>query len=203
MTLVNPAPTLSDGLVTLRAHRDGDIVGTLEQCQDPESQRWTTVPVPYSMADAEQYVRKIVPTGWADGTSWSFAIEVDGRFAGSIDLRDEGTGRADLGYGAHPWVRGQGAMRAALRLIVEWGFTHQELTAIGWRAFEGNWASRKLAWRVGFLMEGTVRQLLPQRGELRDAWVGTLLATDPREPAEPWNLDGVSRRSAVFGAPTG
>ncbi len=186
MTLGNPAPTLTDGRVTLRAHQDSDVRGVYEQCQDPESQRWTTVPVPYSMGDATQFVSDSIPTGWADGTSWSFAIEVDERFAGSVDLRDEGTGRADLGYGTHPWVRGSGAMEAALRLLVEWGFTAQGLTAIGWRAFEGNWASRKVAWRLGFRIEGTVRQLLPQRGALLDAWVGTLLATDPREPAEPW-----------------
>ncbi|MGH3361135.1 MAG: GNAT family N-acetyltransferase, partial [Nocardioides sp.] len=27
---------------------------------------------------------------------------------------------------------------------------------------------------------------LPQRGDLRDAWVGTLLRNDPREPTAPW-----------------
>ena len=50
----------------------------------------------------------------------------------------------------------------------------------------GNWASRKLAWRLGFTFEGKVRSWLPHRGELRDAWVGTLLADDPREPQGRW-----------------
>ena len=56
-----------------------------------------------------------------------------------------------------------------------------------WWANTGNWASRKVAWRLGFTMEGTVRQYLPHRGELRDAWVATLLAGDPREPRTAWD----------------
>ena len=39
-------PTLTDGVVTLRAHRPDDVEGSMEQSRDPESQRWTTVPVP-------------------------------------------------------------------------------------------------------------------------------------------------------------
>ena len=45
-------PTLTDGAVTLRAHAAADLQRSWEQCQDPESIRWTTVPVPYSHADA-------------------------------------------------------------------------------------------------------------------------------------------------------
>jgi len=39
-------PTLTDGTVTLRAHREDDAEGAFEQCQDPVSQQWTTVPLP-------------------------------------------------------------------------------------------------------------------------------------------------------------
>ena len=52
-----------------------------------------------------------------------------------------------------------------------------------WWAHAGNWASRKLAWRLGFSFDGTVRQWLPQRGELRDGWVGTLLRGEPASRA--------------------
>ena len=55
-----------------------------------------------------------------------------------------------------------------------------------WRAYVGNWPSRRLAWRLGFRLEGTLRRYLLQRGERRDAWVGTLLRDDPRAPATTW-----------------
>src|SRR3954452_16432166 len=49
-------PTLTDGTVTLRAHRPEDAQGSFEQSRDPLSQRWTTVPVPYTMDDARAFV---------------------------------------------------------------------------------------------------------------------------------------------------
>ncbi|MGC4108884.1 MAG: GNAT family N-acetyltransferase [Nocardioides sp.] len=183
---MDSAPTLTDGTVTLRAHRLDDVQGCLEQCQDPLSQRWTTVPVPYSLDDARRFVTERIPQGWADGTSWGFAVEVDGRFAGTVELRDEGEGRLEVAFGSHPWVRGTGAMERAVRLLVDWGFAERGARVTIWRASRGNWASRKLAWRLGFSFDGTVRASLPQRGELRDGWVGTLLATDDREPKGQW-----------------
>lgn len=180
------APTLTDGVVTLRAHRASDLPAIVEQSQDPASQRWTIVPVPYTLADAEEYVGEIVPSGWADGSSWGFALEAEGRFAGSVDLRPQGADRADLGFGSHPWARGTGYVERGVRLLLEWGFTDRDLRTISWRAHLGNWASRRLAWRLGFAIEGTIRQWSPQRGELRDVWVGTLLRGEPRSPRTAW-----------------
>jgi RimJ/RimL family protein N-acetyltransferase len=179
-------PTLSDGTVTLRAHREEDAQGVYEQCQDPLSQEWTTVPLPYSLEDGRTFVTETMPAGWADGRNFGFAVEVDNRYAGTVELRDEGAGRLELAYGSHPWVRGTGAMERAVRLLVDWGFSDRQARVIVWRANKGNWPSRKLAWRLGFKVEGTVRASLPHRGELRDGWVGTLLPDDERAPNGTW-----------------
>lgn len=183
---MDAAPTLTDGVVTLRAHRPDDVPGCLEQSLDPVSQQWTTVPVPYTIEHARHFVTEVVPQGWADGTSWGFAVEAEGRYAGTVQLRDEHDGRLELAFGSHPWVRGTGLMQRAVRLLVDWGFAERGARVILWRAHRGNWASRKLVWRLGFTVEGTIRSALAQRGELRDAWVGTLLATDDREPKGRW-----------------
>ncbi len=180
------APTLTDGVVTLRPHRPEDAEGCYEQCQDPVSRQWTTVPVPYTREMAVHWVTEVMPAGWADGSSWGFAVEVEGRYAGTVELRDEGEGRAEVAFGSHPWVRGTGAVERAVRLLLEWGFAHRGLRVVVWRANAGNWPSRKLAWRLGFSFDGTVRRSLPQRGELRDGWLGTLLDTDDRGPSTPW-----------------
>jgi RimJ/RimL family protein N-acetyltransferase len=191
MVLPSTAPTLSSGDVTLRAHRRDDAGGSLEQCLDPLSRRWTTVPLDYTYADALRFVTEVMPGGWVDGSEWGFAVEAlddDGtpRYAGTISLRNQGSRRAEVAYGSHPWVRGRGVMERALRLLLAWGFDEQGLETVVWWANRGNWASRRLAWRLGFAVEGAPRQWLPQRGTLRDAWVGTLLATDPRHPTRPW-----------------
>jgi RimJ/RimL family protein N-acetyltransferase len=179
-------PTLTDGAVTLRLHEERDVEGIFEQCTDAVSQRWTRVPVPYLRENARTFALEIIPAGWADGTSWGFAVDVGGRFAGSVELRNWGWGRAEIAYGAHPWARGTGHMLAALRLLVDWGFAEHDLKTIVWRANKGNWASRKLAWRLGFSFDGTVRGYLPQRGELHDGWIGTLLRSDDRQPKGVW-----------------
>jgi RimJ/RimL family protein N-acetyltransferase len=189
-------PTLTDGLVTLRGHREDDAAACLEQCQDPVSQAWTTVPVPYTMEDARRFVREIMPGGWASDQEWAFAVDApdtDGtpRYAGTVSLRNEGDRRAEIAYGSHPWVRGTGHVERALRLLLDWGFRPaaeggRDLETVIWWANDGNWASRKVAWRLGFSFAGTVRRWLPQRGELIDAWVGSLLRDDPRHPRHPW-----------------
>ncbi len=179
-------PTLTDGVVTLRAHRADDLPRMVEQCRDPLSIAWTTVPVPYAESDAEEYALRVLPAGWTEGTEWAFAVELEGRYAGTVSLRDEGPGRAEIAYGSHPDVRGTGAVLRALRLLVDWGFGELGLESIVWQAFTGNWPSRRVAWRLGFNVDGTLRRYLPQRGERRDAWIGTLLEDDPREPRSTW-----------------
>jgi RimJ/RimL family protein N-acetyltransferase len=179
------APTLTDGTVTLRAHREDDVPGVLEQAVDPTSVRWTTVPTPYDVDDARAFVREVMPGGWPSGR-WGFAVEYDGRYAGTVELRDEGGGRAEIAFGSAPWVRGTGAMERACRVLVRWGFTEQDIRTVVWHAHVGNWRSRRLAWRLGFSFDGTLRGFLRHRGELVDAWSGTLLSTDDGKPRTTW-----------------
>ena len=185
------APTLTDGPVTLRHPQESDVQGAWEQCQDPLSQQWTTVPIPYSHDDARDFMLGFVPGAWESDKEWGFVVEAEGRYAGHIALRNEGNRRAEIAYGSHPWVRGTGHMERALRMLLDWGFREKDLATVIWLANVGNWASRRLAWKLGFSFEGTLRQWLPHRGELRDAWAGTLLADDPREPQGRWIDDAV------------
>lgn len=185
-------PTLTDGVVTLRAHGEDDVPSVLEQCLDPLSQQWTTVPVPYTLDHAKQFVRHAMPGGWTSDQEWAFAIEAvdpvsgEPRFGGTVSLRNQGEARAEIAYGSHPWIRGRGYVDRALRLLLEWGFAEGDLHTVVWWANRGNWASRKVAWRLGFSFDGTLRRWLPHRGELLDGWVGTLLREEPMVPRHPW-----------------
>jgi RimJ/RimL family protein N-acetyltransferase len=194
MPLVS-VPVLSDGVVTLRGHREEDVPGCLEQSTDPVSMRWTRVRVPYGLEDARRFVRETMPGGWATDQEWGFAVEAEAdgspRYAGTVSLRNQGPGRAEVAYGAHPWARGRGIVERALRLLLAWGFSPVEeggrgLETVIWWAERGNWASRKVAWRVGFGCDGTLRRWLEERDGLVDCWAGTLTRDDPREPRNPW-----------------
>ncbi|UAL29047.1 GNAT N-acetyltransferase [Nocardioides rotundus] len=201
MRFPEDVPRLTEGQVTLRAHTAEDVPRIVEQCVDPESVAWTTVPVPYARADAETWIGEIVPEGWVADTTYVFAVEYDGRFAGSVDLRLRGGGEAEIGYGLHPDARGSGVMRRALTLLLDWAFGELGLEVVTWRAFVGNWASRRTVWALGFTVGPTIPRLLPQRGERRDAWTAWLGRGDERSPVEPWlrpasiEADGVRLRA--------
>lgn len=191
MRFPDDVPSLTDGSVTLRAHRADDAEGVYEQCIDPVSRRWTTVPVPYSRDDAAAFVGRR-GEAWEDDRDWGFAIEAPGgggpsNFGGSISLGPKGSGIAELAFGAHPGVRGRrGVMSTAVRLIIDWGFAAQGLNTVKWACNAGNYPSWRVAWKIGFGFEGRSRATLPQRGEALDAWHATLLASDSREPKTRW-----------------
>jgi RimJ/RimL family protein N-acetyltransferase len=177
--------------VTLRAARRGDLPAIVEQCRDADMIRWTTVPTPpdgYQLREAEEFLA-LTAAGWRSGQRLGWTIEAPrggGRgFCGSINLDLEGDGVAEVGFGLHPRARGRSIMTAALQLVCDYGFEVAGLGLIRWRAMVGNWASRRVAAKVGFVFDGAVRGLVVQRGKLQDGWIATLVRSDPRVP-QPW-----------------
>lgn len=191
MAFPDDVPTLTSGDVTLRAHRPDDAEGVLEQCTDPLSQRWTTVPLGYTREMADEYVRIDVSNMWASDKEWIFALECthsDGRrrFGGSLSLRNEGSRRAEVAFGAHPDIRGRGVMTTAVHLLLDWGFAERDLETVLWLANVGNFGSRRVAWKSGFAFGGTVRRWMDHREEYPDGWIGTLHRDDSRMPKNEW-----------------
>ena len=203
-------PELSDGTVRLRALRDADI-GTdgggdpggdtrgaapgqrsvVAQCRDPESLRWTTVPRGYTAAMGAEFVAEAA-AGWAGTGPYTLAVADagDDSFLGSVDLRPRGAGRFSIGYGLGPWARGRGAATRAVGLLLGWAFAPvpHGLAAhsVEWRAFVGNWRSRRVAWKAGFRGFATVRDGSDQRGTPADDWVATVRADEAGTPAGRW-----------------
>ncbi|TDD17943.1 N-acetyltransferase [Kribbella turkmenica] len=186
MRFPEDVPVLTDDVVTLRAHTEADIDPAYVMCQDPEMQRWTTIPVPYRRENAVAFLTELVPNGWRDGGMWAWAIEYDGRYAGTVDLRD-GEGRVgEVGFAVGPDVRGAGVMTRALHLVVRYAFDVLGWDRVIWRAFAGNWASRRVAWKAGF--RGLV--VVPGGGKARnvrhDEWIATIGREDTLEPQGDW-----------------
>ncbi len=190
-TFPDAVPVLVDpeAGVLLRAHRDADIPGIIEQCRDPESIRWTTVPTPpggYGETEARAFLDRI-PFGWEHGGPYVWAIELVGSegqeplpFAGSIDLHPRDPDVFSVGFGLHPAARGRRVMTVALRLVRDHAFDALDASAIRWQAVVGNWGSRRTAAAAGFRFDGTIRRLLSHRGELLDGWHATMTAEDTR-----------------------
>ena len=177
-------PVLTDGVVTLRAHTPADVDGLVSMATDPETVRWTRIPVSYERADARRWVQETAPRGWRDGTAFRWAVEADGRFAGNIDVHVGPP--PSVGYALAPWARGRGAAARALRLAAEWCFADAGLPVLHWWAQAGNLASWRVAHACGFAFEGIRRLAVPQRGALHDGWFASLAAPDRREPRTTW-----------------
>jgi RimJ/RimL family protein N-acetyltransferase len=171
------------GELRLRPVHQRDVPAIVESCRDPATMRWTTVPVPYRRADAESFVREYAPGFWARGEGAVFALtDPNDAFLGTIDLRISPADPlvAEVGFMTAPAARGRGYCPVGLATVCAWGFTALGLARIEWRAYVGNVASRRVAEKAGFVLEGISRQLLDQRGERRDAWVGALIPADLR-----------------------
>lgn len=168
-----------------------DIDSIYEYCQDPEIQKWvTSIPVPYTRADAEKFVTQICAEGWKDEKTFSWAIRepASRRILGMISLTAGGGGFASVGFLAHPEARGKGAVSRAVRLVAEWAFDVDGLglTHVQWYALAGNWASRRVAWATGFEFHGTIPEDHITRDGRHDKWVATLRAGEPTRPKKPW-----------------
>lgn len=195
-------PHLTDGVVLLRPPDDDDIDVITAACQDAEIGEWVSIPAPYERKHAEWFLQNLVRPGWESGRDlvWSIRDPADDRLLGMIGLHGVADRSAELGYWAAPWARGRGAMTRAVALVVDHAFDPAGLdfVRLQWLAYVGNWPSRRIAWRAGFRVEGTLRLHAVQRpGLRRDDWFGSLLRDDPREPNEPWPADAPADGHAV------
>lgn len=193
---------LTDGVVLLRAHTEADLPAIVEQCTDPESLRWTTVPRPYDAGAAEAFLALTRQEWSIPGRGRWWAIEWLERptgapaFAGTIDLRPRGGGSAEVGFGLHPQARGHGLAARALRLVCRWWWERggQRVT---WMALAGNLASWRVAWACGFVRHTSLPAHLPHPDGLADAWLASLGPQDDLDrPASPW-LEPVARASGA------
>ena len=180
--------TLRTERLILRAWTEADVDAITEACQDPQIQRYVPVPVPYTRADAETFVRVTAPHIRATGSGAIFGVfaAATGEAVGSIGLHDLSRldkpygGAGEIGYWTAPGARGLGYMTEAVREVCRWGFEELGLARIEWLAIAGNEGSRRVAQKAGFTLEGTLRAKTVQRGVREDTWIGSLLRTELR-----------------------
>ena len=145
-----------DGVV-LRWWREGDQA-TLREILDVSKDEFAGwLPgVTSDLGDLDTFVTEVAARSEA-GTSWHYAIEVDGEALGQVSIHpiDGDAGRAEIGY----WVRsdrtGAGIAPRAVRAVAEAALA-SGMARLVIHCDEGNVRSAAVARKSGFTHTGTV-----------------------------------------------
>jgi len=130
-------------------------------------------PHPYGLEDAKRFIAMALQR------ATYFAIEVDGRLAGSIGYSQhsdvERVG-AEVGYWVGHEFWGRGVATAALGLVTAHAFrVNPELRRMCALPFATNAASARVLVKAGYRLEGTLRQSAIKDGRVLDQWVYAIL----------------------------
>ena len=151
-----------------------------EACQDPEIPRWTTIPSPYTEADARAYVEAVTNPLAEDQLNLAVTRSADAALVGSIGVGMVKRHVGEIGYWAAAEARGRGYTPRALRLLSKWAFDELKLARLQLGTFPGNRPSERVAEKVGYTSEGVLRAYMEQRGERRDVRMWSLLPGELR-----------------------
>lgn len=151
--------TAEGGLVLSRPV-EADVGAITEACQDTDIVRFTRVPSPYTADDARFFVGLSLD-GARVGSSLGLLVRDDeGRVLASCGLPrvDWADLAAEVGYWVAPWARGRGVATRATRAVCRWAFDEGGFERLHLHAATINDGSNAVARRVGFTLEGTMRQ---------------------------------------------
>ena len=172
--------------LVLAAPTAADTDAITEACQDPDIQTWLFIPLPFSRADAERFVRDVIPQGLAAGTDavFGFRAREGGRLLGMVSITGitapdsrEGV-TAEIGCWSAPWARRQSYTTEAGMAVGRWAFESLGVERLEMLVCAGNRASIEGAQKAGFTVEGILRARRVLRGRRVDMWVGSLLPSD-------------------------
>jgi RimJ/RimL family protein N-acetyltransferase len=147
---------------------------------DPDTLRFTRIPEPPPPDFGLDWTGRYA-AGREDGTKEGFAaLDDDGRLLGLalVPTIDRETGEAELGYMVAPSARGRGVATAILRELTAWAFA-QGIERCELVISVGNTGSERVAERVGYVREGTLRSIYLKPGKREDVTIWSRLPTDP------------------------
>ena len=109
-----------------------------------------------------------------------FGIWVDGELVGatlfpSFNARSR---TAEVGVLLAGVARGRGIVTRTVAAMLDWAFAERGVHRVEWKCAPGNEPSRRMARRLGFTHEGTLREAFPVREERQDLEVWALLAPE-------------------------
>ena len=96
-----------------------------------------------------------VEGGWPSSSPTQWGIWVGDELAGGVELRVREDGKANVSYVVFPRARRKGLASNAVRVATDWAFAELAASAAVAIVDEANIASRRVAEKAGFRLDGT------------------------------------------------
>jgi len=181
---------LKGELVILRALEEEDAYELIKYVNDIEILQYLTLYRPLSLQDEFEFIRR-VREEMKQNRSFSFAI-VDkeaNKLIGTIGLHnvDWISRNAELGiaiWKKEYWGRGYGT--DAMKLLLYYGFTFLNLHRIWLRVYSFNKRAIRAYEKIGFKMEGTLREHVFKNGRYLDIHIMGILKYEFEEKHSTW-----------------
>jgi ribosomal-protein-serine acetyltransferase len=177
-----PKPTIeSDRLVLQRlARRDAGTYDEATRVSLPALNQWLPwARLDYEQSDTNAFIRESIQA-WKEERAWDYSIRFRNapeRHVGSISMWTVSKlGKiAEFGYWVRSDEQSKGVCTEAVQLLLEEAFVSMKYHKVTLRIAVGNRGSERVAEKVGFTKEGTLREELLIRGNWVDHTLWSLL----------------------------
>ncbi|MCD6550708.1 GNAT family protein [Thermotoga sp.] len=169
---------LKGKLVRLREYRKEDIDKALEYINDPEVKKYLIpgIPFPLRREDEEKWYQNL--DGFST-KSYSFAIEtlstreyIGGCGINNIDWKNS-IAEVGIFLGRPYWNKGYGT--DAMKVLVRFIFNEMNINKIKLGVYSFNKRAMRVYEKVGFKVEGVLREELYREGKYHDVYVMGIL----------------------------
>ncbi len=146
----------------LRHVKMSDLQGYFE-CFQGKNIKEFLLKIPKNISEAEKELKeRIADLKKKKPFGETFAIEVDGEFAGYVDLHhlniEHHEHKGEIGYCVHPNFRGKGLASKSVKLLTNYAFKKYKLKRISAMGRVKNKASARVLEKAGYKCEGILRK---------------------------------------------
>ena len=176
-----PTPTLHTARLRLRPFTGADADPLFALHSNAHVLRYWDSPPWTDRARAELFIEKGRQLS-EEGSGARVAVEraSDGAFLGWCGLTkwNPDYRSASLGYCLDDAAWGHGYATEGARALLQWGFDTLDLNRVQAEADTRNVASARVLEKLGFVLEGTLREDCVVNGDVSDSWVFGLLSRE-------------------------
>ena len=164
---------LEDDAIALRPLEDDDAPALASAIGgDPDLDRWTRIPFPYTEDHAREFIAS------TEESALAILDRTSGELLGGIGARVCEMAIVEIGYWVKADARGRGVATRAVALVARFAFEGLGASRVQLTTDPDNLASQRVAEKAGFTREGVLRSFLDFKGWRRDAVMFSLLPGD-------------------------